>query len=98
MQAHNAIAAAPATDATHHSPKLRGDSNDLKATAHRMHVDGMNFRRIARHLNIHHQTVINWVKAAADQVPETPPIPATSETTERDELFTFVGQKKLFTS
>jgi transposase len=59
-----------------------------------MHVDGLNFRRIARLLNVHHQTVINWVTAAAESIPITPLAPATTETVELDELFTFVGTKK----
>lgn len=75
-------------------PKLRGYSDDLKASAHRMYIDGFNFRRIARHLNVHHQTVIDWINAAALDVPETPPSPETTGIIELDELFTFVGKKK----
>ena len=60
----------------------------------KMYVDGLNFRRIARLLGVHHQTVINWVNAAAARTPDTSPSPATAETVELDELYTFVGQKK----
>ena len=35
-------------------------------------VDGMNLRRIARHLGIHHRTVSLWVKARAASLPEVP--------------------------
>lgn len=75
-------------------PKPRSASDDLKATASRMHVDGISFRCIARHLDVHHQTVINWLKAAAERVPDAPPAPDTAEVVELDELFTFVGEKK----
>ena len=59
-----------------------------------MYADGMNFRRIARHLGVNHQTVINWVNAYADQLPEQPTQPNNVGVVELDELFTFVGQKK----
>ena len=59
-----------------------------------MDVDGLNFRRIARLVGVHHQTVINWVNAAAARVPEVTPSPPTAETVELDELYTFVAQKK----
>ena len=76
------------------TPKPRGASDTLRATAIRMHVDGLSFRSIARHLDVHHQTVINWLKAAAEYVPDAPPAPDTCEVIELDELFTFVGEKK----
>lgn len=75
-------------------PKARGASDDLKGMAIRLHIDGLNFRRIARHLDVHHQTVINWVTAAAERVPDAPPMPETTDTVELDELFTFGGTKK----
>jgi len=74
----------------------------------KLYVDGTNFRRIARHLSVNHQTiinwvnhqtVINWVNQAAANLP-APPLPkerqkeAPVETLELDELFTFVSQKK----
>ena len=74
--------------------KSRGYPPELRTKALQMVVDGLNFRRIGRLLNIDHQTVSNWVNAAADRVPDTPPAPATSETVELDELYTFVGEKK----
>ena len=76
------------------TPKPGGYAPDLRTQALKMYVDGLNFRRIGRLLGVHHQTVINWVNAAADRLPETPPAPTTSETVELDELYTFVGQKK----
>ena len=59
-----------------------------------MYVDGLNYRRIGRLLGVNHQTVCNWVTAAADHLPEASPAPAASATVELDELYPFVGAKK----
>ena len=59
-----------------------------------MYVDGINLRRIARHLGVVHQTVANWVNAAAERLPEQPPQPQRVETAELDEVYTFIGHKK----
>jgi len=89
-------------------PKTRGYDLALRRQALKLSVDGTNFRRIARHLSVNHQTiinwvnhqtVINWVNQAAANLP-APPLPkerqkeAPVETLELDELFTFVSQKK----
>ena len=58
-----------------------------------MYVDANNLRRIARHLNIHHQTVANWVKDHAEILPNHP-MPKDIETAELDEVFSFIGNKK----
>ncbi len=75
-------------------PKSRGYDRALRTQALKLYVDGMNFRRIARQLAVHHQTVINWINAAADRLPNVPPQPAQVDTVELDELDTFVGNKK----
>jgi transposase len=54
-----------------------------------LYVDGMNLRRIGRHLGVDHQSVANWVKAHAEA-----PVPEKVEKAEMDELFTFIGEKK----
>ena len=74
-------------------PKRAGYAQEMRGQAVRMYVDGMNFRRIARHLGVHHQSVINWVNAYAEALPETP-VPEAVEVVEMDELYTFIGQKK----
>lgn len=74
--------------------KPRGYAPDLRTQALKLYVDGMNFRRIARQLGVHHQSVINWVNAAADHLPSAPPVPEQVEIVELDELFTFVQRKK----
>lgn len=76
-------------------PSPHGYSDDLRRQAVQMYVDGLNFRRIARSLGVAHRSVINWVNAHAEQLPEQPPVPAEElEVNEVDELFTFVQDKK----
>jgi transposase-like protein len=74
-------------------PKTPGYSDEVRMQAVRMYVDGLNLRRIARHLGVNHQSVANWVKAYAAQLPPAP-LPEEVETIEMDELFTFVREKK----
>lgn len=52
-----------------------------------------DLRRIARHLGVNHQSVANWVKAYAAQLPPAP-LPDEVETIEMDELHTFIEDKK----
>ena len=64
-----------------------------------MYIDGLNFRRIARHLSVNHQSVINWIRAAVANIPPPPTSAARQgelavEVLELDELYTFVAQKK----
>lgn len=75
-------------------PKDIGYPDDMRQRAVQLYSDGMNFRRIARHLGINHQTVINWVNAYTAALPSQAPQPETVEVVELDELFTFVGKKK----
>ena len=58
-----------------------------------MYIDGAGLRRTGRQLGIHHQTVANWAKEEAEQLPEVP-VPAEVKTAEFDEVFTFIGDKK----
>lgn len=58
-----------------------------------MYVDGMNLRRIGRHLGIHHRTVSLWVKSYANLLPDAP-LPDQLDIVELDEIFTFIGEKK----
>lgn len=74
--------------------KPLGYTADVRQQALKMYVDGLNFRRIARLLGLHHQTVINWVNAAAARLPDAPPTPPQVETVEMDELYTFIKAKK----
>ena len=76
-------------------PNEAGYPDEMRRKALELDVDGLNFRRIARVLEVSHQTVANWVKAHADTLPDEPPVPGDAvEVEELDELFTFVGDKK----
>ena len=46
-----------------------GYSDTLRQQAVRMYLDGNDYRRIARLLNISHTSVMNWVKAASETLP-----------------------------
>ena len=47
-------------------PKRKGYPEEVRRQALQMYVDGMNLRRIGRHLGIHHRTVSLWVAAQAE--------------------------------
>jgi len=68
-------------------------SDEMRLQAVKLYADGMNYRRIGRQLGVDHKTVINWVKAYTDQLPDAPQ-PEQVDWAELDELFTFVGAKK----
>ena len=74
-------------------PKPRGYPEDMRKQALQLYVDGMNLRRIGRHLGVHHRTVSLWVAAHAASLPEAP-LPEEVKEAEMDELFTFIGNKK----
>jgi transposase-like protein len=74
-------------------PKPRGYDCELRKKAIQFYVDGMNLRRIGRHLGIHHRTVSLWVKAYAREISAVP-VPDEVVVAELDELFTFIGDKK----
>lgn len=75
------------------NPKPWAYPAEIRQKALQMYVDGMNLRRIARHLGLHHRTVSLWVKARAAELPD-PPVPEQVEEAEMDELFGFIGEKK----
>jgi transposase-like protein len=75
-------------------PKEQGYPASLREPAVKLYVDGNNFRRIARHLQVNHQSVINWVNAYVANLPTQAPHPAQVTTIELDEVFTFVQKKK----
>lgn len=77
-------------------PKPNGYAEATRLEAVKLYVDGMNLRRIARTLKVNHQSVANWVKAQADQLPDAP-VPGEVAIVELDELFTFVEKKSLLT-
>ena len=74
-------------------PRENGYSEEKRLQAVRMYADGNNLRRVARHLGVSPQSVANWVKAYAAQLPEAPQ-PKAVKVVEMDELHTFVEHKK----
>ena len=79
-------------------PKEHGYELPLRKMALRMYVEAGNFRRIGRLLGVHHQSIVNWVDAAAARLP-APPTPrerllGEAEVDTLDELYTFIGEKK----
>jgi len=74
-------------------PKQHGYPDEVRKQAVQLYVDGLNLRRIGRHLGIHHRTVSLWVQASAANLPEVP-LPKEVKAAEMDELFTFIGNKK----
>jgi len=76
-------------------PKVPGYEEPIRQQAVKLYSDGMNFRRIAQHLGVNHQTVINWVNAYSAQLPNQPPQPHDVGVVELDELYTFIGKKKI---
>jgi transposase-like protein len=43
-------------------------SNDIKQLCLQMHLNGMSLRKIQQETNIHHTTVLSWVRKAKMQV------------------------------
>jgi len=79
-------------------PKPNGYPKETRLLAIRMYVEGNSYNAIARILMVNPQSVVNWVKAYATNLPAAP-VPNKPRTAELDELYTFVGKKKTrFTS
>ena len=74
-------------------PKPWAYDEQTRQKALEMYVDGMNLRRIARHLGTHHRTISLWGQEKAASIPEAP-VPTEVKDAEMDELFTFIGEKK----
>ena len=72
----------------------RGYRDDMRQICLKMYLNGMGFRGIERVTNIHHTTVINWVKQAGENLPNADHPEVIPEVGELDELQTFVGSKK----
>jgi transposase-like protein len=73
--------------------KPQGYSQAFRQKAIKMYIDGTGLRRTGRQLGVHHQSIANWAKDQAEQLPEAP-IPAKVKTAEFDEIFTYIGDKK----
>lgn len=70
-------------------------SDEMRQQAVKLYADGASFRQVARHFGVDHVTVMNWVKAHVNQLPDAPfPPERPLHIVEMDELYTFVGKKK----
>jgi len=74
-------------------PKPMGYDPALKERALLLYLEGTSLRAIGRILNVHHQSVANWIAANAQQLPEEVQDREPTETVEIDELFTYIGKK-----
>jgi transposase-like protein len=72
----------------------KGYSEEVKRECLKMYVNGMGFRAIERVKNVHHTTIINWVKQVGKLLPEFYHPETNPQVGELDELETFVGSKK----
>jgi transposase-like protein len=74
--------------------KVQGYGKAIREKAIKMYVDGIGLRRTGRQLGLHHQSVANWAKEHAEQLPKAP-VPDEVKVAEFDEIFTFIGDKKI---
>ena len=75
-----------------HWPK--GYDPALREQALKLYLEGVSLRAIGRVLGVHHQSVANWIKKAADGLPEQVTDNTPTQVVEIDELFTYVGKKR----
>lgn len=66
----------------------------VHSTALKMYLNGIGLRGIERVTEIHHTTIMNWIKDGGLELPDTPEESEIPEITEIEELQTFVGNKK----
>jgi len=75
-------------------PQAHGYALETREQALRLYLEGNGLRRIGRLLQVHHQTVANWINARHATLPSQPTQPPVAGVVELDELYTFVGSKK----
>ncbi len=69
-------------------------SDEVKQLCIKMYLNGMGLRAIERVTEIHHTTVMHWIREVATTLPDAPPVEEIPEITQLDELQTFVGSKQ----
>jgi len=74
--------------------KPMGHAPALRHAALRLYLEGTSLRAIGRLLHVNHQSVANWVAAAAAHLPAVVSAPTAGESVEVAELYTFVGKKQ----
>lgn len=73
----------------------QGYSDEVRRECLQMDVNGMGFRGIERVKRVHHTTVISWVTAVGELLPDAYSPDQIPTVGELDELETFVRSKKL---
>ena len=76
------------------SPIEQSYPPEVRQLCLKMYLNGMGLRGIERVTEIHHTTVMNWIKEAGIKLPDAPEGEEIPEITEIDELQTFIGNKK----
>lgn len=74
-------------------PRPLGVVPARRTQALQLYLEGTSLRAIGRLLGVHHQSVANWVAAAAAALPPEVTATPAGDTVEVDELYTFVGKK-----
>ena len=69
---NNAINVALAVARQVESPKFPPYSEEVKQLCLKMYLNGMGLRGIERVTEIHHTTIMNWIKVAGIQLPDSP--------------------------
>ncbi|ARV58294.1 IS1 transposase [Nostocales cyanobacterium HT-58-2] len=69
-------------------------ANDVKQLCIKMYLNGMGLRGIERVTEIHHTTVMHWIREAGVQLPDAPEAEEIPEVADLDELQTFIGNKR----
>ena len=75
-------------------PKNQPYPPEVKELCLKMYLNGMGLRGIERVTEIHHTTIMNWIRDAGLKLLDAPEESEIPEITEIDELQTFVGHKK----
>ena len=78
-------------------PTQRGYPEETRLLAIRMYVEGSSYGSIGRILKVNPQSVANWVSQYTAKLPQAP-MPAKVKKAELDELYTFVGKKKRYST
>ena len=76
------------------NPKPNGYETALREQAVKLYLEGMSFRAVGRHLGINYGSVVSWVNAHHETLPERVEDQTPTETVEVDELFTYIGKKR----
>ncbi len=76
------------------SPVPKTYPSEVKQLCLKMYLNGMGLRGIERVTEIHHTTILNWIREVGMKLPDTPEEDEIPEITEIDELQTFIGNKK----